>query len=53
MILLLLAYLYKFQVKPHLSKLGIIAKRPHFGLALQPVEVKPFALSNMSPVDYI
>ena len=40
MILLLLAYLYKFQVKPHLNNFNLIVKRPNTGLVQQPVMVK-------------
>ena len=40
MIILLLAYLYKFQLKPKLSKLGSILKPPYFFLVPQPAHSK-------------
>jgi len=38
MILLLIAYLYKFQLKPRLNKLFPFLQKPNLSLALQPVE---------------
>jgi hypothetical protein len=40
MIVLAIVYLYKFQVKPRLNKLGSILKGQHFSMALQPVAIK-------------
>jgi hypothetical protein len=38
MLILLGAYLYKFQLKPRWSKLSSFLHRPHFVMALQPVK---------------
>jgi hypothetical protein len=38
MTLLLIAYLYKFQLKPNLGKIMQILKRPYLWMGLQPAE---------------
>lgn len=38
MTLLLIAYLYKFQLKPNLGKIAQFLRRPYLWMGLQPVE---------------
>ena len=47
MLLSLLSYLYKFKLKPHSNKSGLVTKRPHVGMVLQPVKVKQSVQSQL------